>query len=299
MIHIFFVCGMYGHMIDYVINRFGYNDENFTTLTPRFDGSMHHGKASLLVMHHGSIKDFDRNVDTSPRTSAPFYPLVDAKFTDVVEMVSKVSPNWKLDRKIVVTSQTQESAELNLLFQYHKVATGVRNAGIEIFHSGIADTPFKFWNQGYQKFECMHRWEYREWFSKAWKDMVKDWMVHEPLGSDWLILDNQDLIQNLASYMRLIFTHCDLPWDDHIEEFLQIYRSAQQYIIDELALVNKICCNTVNQQDFKWQDLNVIAESLIQSKLRDQGYEIRCDGLNQFPTDSASLANVLYSTRVS
>jgi hypothetical protein len=297
MIHIFFVGGMYGHMIDYVINRFGYKNKSLHNLKPRFDGSMHHGATTHLAMHYNTIKDFDKPLERNQRTVAPFYPLIDAKFIDVVKKMSEVCPHWQLDRKILLTSQTIESSTLNLLFQYHKVASGVRNAGIKIFHEGIADTPFKGWNQNYTGFECMQRWEYREWFSIAWKKITRDWMVDVPLGSDWLVLDNKQFIENLSTHMRLIFAHCDLQWVEEAEKVIQDYGHAQQYIIDEFDLVENICHNVINQQDFYWSDLNVIAESLIQSKLRDQGYALQCNGLNQFPTSSASLANFLHKTR--
>ena len=35
-------------------------------------------------------------------------------------------------------------------------------------------------------------------------------------------------------------------------------------------------------------------EILIQKKLRDQGYEIKCDGLEEFPTDSMELHKLLW-----
>ena len=298
MIHTFFVCGMYGHMINYVLNHFACYDKADRALKPKFDGSMHHGHKTGLYLHCDSIDEFAQfPIPAEAKTSAPFYPLMDAKFSEVVNAVSCKSLTWPLDKKIVLTSQNLDSAALNILFQYHKVANGVRNAGLEIFYKGVEDSPFKAWNQNYTGFSCLHRWEFREWFSIAWKGIVKDWMIEQP-DSNWLVLDNRHFIDRLPAQMRLIFAHCNLPWKLGLDEWLHDYQAAQQYILEEFALVDKVCYHVVNQQNFYWKELNVIAESLIQSKLRDLGYEIRCQDLDRFPTDIAALSNLLYSVEV-
>lgn len=282
-------------MIDHVINHFADDTKQHELLKPQFDGSMHYGSQTGLNFHYQSINDFAQ-ISMSPdtRTSAPFYPLVDAKFKDVEHAMSLLSSSWALDKKIVLTSTNLDSAALNVLFQYHKVANGVRNAGMGIFYDAVPDSPFKAWNQSYSNFESMRRWEFREWFSIAWKGIVKDWAIGSKSDPTWLVLDNGEFIDQLPDHMRLIFAHCDLPWPQGLDQWLHDYRDSQQYIIEEFALIDKICNNIQNQQNFCWNELNVIAESLIQSKLRDLGYEIRCQDLDQFPTNVATLSNLLY-----
>lgn len=299
MIHIFFVCGMYGHMIDYVINRHDDRIKKGQGLRPQFDGSMHHGLESSLSLHCSSIKDFDKMPQLlNKQTSAPCYPLGDAKFNEVVQKVSSKSPSWAMDKKILLASHNLESAALNMLFQFHKVANGVRNAGLEIFYGNVPDSPFKSWNQNYTGFSCMRVWEFREWFSIAWKGIANDWIVKEPLDSSWLVLDNRQFINQISDHMRLVFAHCDLSWTSDLDGWIHEYQTSQQYILNEFALIDKICHSTVNLKNFCWKELNVIAESLIQSKLCDLGFEIRCQDLDQFPTDTATLSNLLYPIEV-
>lgn len=299
MIHIFFVPGMYGHMIDYAINRFAYKDPRFRPQNPASDGSMHRTDLPRVYAHHHSINDFKSCDFSDTRTTVPYYPLLDAKFYEVMQAVSNQCQTWALDKKILMTSMSLDSARLNLFFQYHKIADGVFfKAGMELFYGGAPDLSFKAWNSDYTSFSCMRRWELREWFSLAWKGLVKEWMIDPLPGSDWLVLDNKEFIHDITKKMHLIFSHCDLLWDPALESFLEDYRSAQYYILEEFALVDKICDNVINQQNFCWEECNVIAESLIQSKLRDQGYEIRCQDLDRFPTDIATLSNLLYSPEV-
>ena len=51
--------------------------------------------------------------------------------------------------------------------------------------------------------------------------------------------------------------------------------------------------NTVNNVLFEWNKVSIISEAIVQQRLRSLGYEIRCDGLNNFPTDSHTLGNLL------
>jgi hypothetical protein len=67
----------------------------------------------------------------------------------------------------------------------------------------------------------------------------------------------------------------------------------QQYIVDEFTLLDDICNNTINNIAFSWNPINIIAESIVQQRLRALGFEIQCDGLNNFPVDSKTLYNLL------
>jgi len=293
MIHIFFGFGMFGHMINYAINRFGFKDPSFKKVAPRHDGSMHSKLLPPLFMHHGcptNWHDIERN---NQHTSAPGYPLLDAKFEDIHLKISSQSATWPDDQKILITSHDLESAALNLLFQYHKVAHGIRNAGMEIFYSGIRGAPYKRWNQNYTDFESMRRWEFREWFSIAWKGIAHDFMVDSRSLQDWLVLDNRHFINDIKGSMHKVMQHCDFEYTPDLDNFLKEYLGAQQYILDEFDLIHKICYSVINNDDFEWDNINVIAEALVQSMLRDRGYDIRCQDLDDFPRTANQLAMFL------
>ena len=54
---------------------------------------------------------------------------------------------------------------------------------------------------------------------------------------------------------------------------------------------------TVNGNDLHWGELSIIDEAEIQRQLRENGWEIRCFGINNFPTSSAALKLLLYKNQ--
>ena len=62
------------------------------------------------------------------------------------------------------------------------------------------------------------------------------------------------------------------------------------------ALCNQIVDATLSGAVFDWQheSLTIISESWIQWKLRTQGFEIKCHGLDIFPTNSVNLQKLIY-----
>ena len=70
-------------------------------------------------------------------------------------------------------------------------------------------------------------------------------------------------------------------------------QQAQQYIVDEFNLLDQIVECSITNQPLKWQPINIIAEAIVQQQLRAKGYEIRCDGLDKFPTDAIMFNSLL------
>jgi hypothetical protein len=78
-----------------------------------------------------------------------------------------------------------------------------------------------------------------------------------------------------------------------LTQFCNKWTKAQQYIVDEYRLIDSIVSSILDNEDYNWPALNIIAESIIQKRLRDAGYELKCYNLNTFPTNSKTLANLL------
>ena len=60
--------------------------------------------------------------------------------------------------------------------------------------------------------------------------------------------------------------------------------------------VQKSHASTKLNFDFSWQEhiLPMASQAYIQWQLRNNGFEIRCDGLDNFPNDSVQLKSLLY-----
>jgi hypothetical protein len=246
--------------------------------------------------HWPSIKEIinahsSNTLDTNGITTLG-YPYQDRHFPEILEVMA---PLFRpLDSKILVYADTFEAAELNMLFQYYKIANGVEcNLGMSIFFNTIGSLA-KQWNDSYTSWQDMQPWEIREWFSMFYPGWIKEWYNSvNQVDDSFLKVPNTYILNDPNQAVSDIINHCNLTVKVGINEFLSRWRSAQQYIIDEYLLLAKITNCTVEQQQFKWKPLNIISESIIQQNLRSLGFEIRCDGLNTFPTDSKILYNLL------
>jgi hypothetical protein len=113
------------------------------------------------------------------------------------------------------------------------------------------------------------------------------------VDQQFLLVKNTDFLFNPVDTADKIFSHCKLTQKSGLVEFLNQWKQAQQYIVDEFNLLEQIIeCSTANQS-LSWKPNNIIAEAIVQQRLRAKGYEIQCDGLNTFPTDSETLYKLL------
>lgn len=92
---------------------------------------------------------------------------------------------------------------------------------------------------------------------------------------DFLSLDIQQPVSRLLPYH-----------DENIK--LQKY-------INQDSICNQIITSISNNNFLSWDPLPLLSESWIQWKLRELGYEIRCHGLDTFPTTSIQLKELLYN----
>lgn len=295
MIHVFFVPGMFGSTIEYVLRN--YTNE----LAPASgeildDGSLHSfAKQAHLKDIEGvnTLSEIVNNLynDNDISITTPIYPF---KKNHLPEIITAFQLIIGLDdRCILLYANDVASAELNILFQYYKICLGKLKKGLDTFY-GSNNHNFANWNKDYQHWKDMQDWELREWFSLFYVEYVQEWIDScTQVPADWLKIRNVDFLNQPQQSVDAIIKFCNLTSKPGIEEFFREWKQKQQYVIDEMSLINNIVKSTVEQTTFTWQPLNIIAESMIQQKLRSKGYEIRCDGLNTFPTDTKTLYDLL------
>jgi hypothetical protein len=287
MIHIFFVPGMFGTTIEYVLRNYTkeYEKINISILS---DGSMH---SFAKEYHPRNIDEINSNIHLNSKSIAtPIYPFKNQHLDDILKIYQIESS----DRCVLLHALNVESAELNLLFQYHKIADGLKvKLGLDIF-CGNNNHNITSWNKSYSSWKDMQPWELREWFSIFYTDWVQEW-VNSPtfVPSNWKIVSNIDVVNFPLDSFRQIIDFCGLTEDCGLENFSIKWKAAQQYIIDEFDLLDQIVYHTIAQEKFNWTAINIIAESIVQQRLRSKGYEIMCDGLNTFPTSSQDLYKLL------
>ena len=290
MIIVFFVPGMFGSTIEALTRSF----------TSEFVGK----SVSMDISIDGSMHIFSKQLHPLTRNEAlsmlqfpvdictPIYPMKDAKLNEIAAELLICDD----DKLIVIHANSSSDAELNMLFQYHKIATGVLNMSESIL-CGNNGHNIVNWNRNYTSWQEMQEWELREWMSIFYPQWILEWVDSKDVkfNCDPFLVSSIDILTNLKSTFLKISEYLGLTVINKKEltQFCNKWTKAQQYIIDEYKSIELIVNNTLSNKDYDWPILNIIAESIIQKRLRDAGYELKCYNLNRFPTNSKTLANLL------
>jgi hypothetical protein len=280
MIHVFFVPGMFGSTIEYILRS--YSNE----LTPVAgeildDGSLHSFIKAAHFRHIEHIDDFFKTGSVVDVTT-PIYPFKEQKLPEILKHFNQI--DTFSDSCLLMYADSTNSAELNMLFQYHKISIGV-NLGLDIFCHGNEHN-ITAWNPAYRHWSDMKTWQIREWISLFYTPWIQSWTESvQQVGSQFLTVKNTDFLSNPVDTADRIFAHCKLTQKPGLGKFLLQWQRAQQYIINEFKLLDQIVDCVIANQPLEWQPINIIAEAIVQQRLRAKGYEIRCDGLDKFPTD--------------
>jgi hypothetical protein len=289
MIHVFFVVGMFGSTLEYVLRNYS-NEYTSVAANVLPDGSMHSFKKECHPSSQSTIDLLLKSINNNSIT-VPTYPFQTLHLPEILEKYTEYINS--ASREILVYAANTRDAEMNMLFQYHKVATGHLQQGLDIFCSGNEHN-ITAWNADYKHWGEMRSWELREWISLFYVTWVQEWIESQnQVGDNFYKVSNIEILENLPEIVRKMLQHCDLTESAGLDDFAVHWRSKQQYIMDEFDLLDRVIECTINNVPFSWSPVNIIAEAIVQQRLRANGYEIRCDGLDVFPTDSATLYNLL------
>ena len=287
MINVFFVPGMFGTTIEYVLRNFtvehtpveGYICE---------DGSMHSFKK---LAHFKNLKSINlASFSQDYKITTPIYPFKDAHLPEILDIYK----NFISKTNILIYADSVSSAELNILFQFYKIAEGkVTNLGLDIF-ADINNINIRQWNSNYTSWQDMKRWEWREWFSFFYVEWTSEWQISKTqVPESFLKIKNTSILFDTEETLYKIIDFCKLTPKHGIKQFADEWQGFQQYIVDEFVLIDQIINQTIKNLDFGWNTLSIVSEAVIQQKLRSLNYEIQCDGLDVFPTDAKSLYSLL------
>jgi hypothetical protein len=302
MNHVLFPPGAFGTTIGYVLSRFSLG-ENIEKVCPTKlispDGSMHlaYGDINKRPGHwafQSQLENFfNGETDQHIKISTPIYPNPDLHANEIINLFEKHRPT---DKYVFLYIKDLYYSELNMIIQYYKIAHGVLNESLKIF-CGKNEHNIKQWNSNYTHWTQMQSWELREWLSLFYIDWVSEWIeAKNYVPSHWLVISTEEILNDTFNTFIKVCEYCNGYNESTYEElkyFSEVWRSKQQYLIDEYKLVNDIVKNSINKTNFDWVPLNIISESIIQQQLRSHGYEIKCHNLNSFPTNSIHLHHLM------
>ena len=281
---------MFGSTIEYVLRNFTQEYDPVEAEILK-DGSMHSFKKEAHLLNNSEILSFLE----SPKKDSiitPIYPFKEMHLPEILEKFSSAID--KNNTSFLLYADSLRSAELNLLFQYYKIINGHKSQlGLEIFYNN--ENNFVNWNKNYSCWQDMQIWELREWLSLFYVSWVKEWQESlNQVPDHFVCVKNTDFLYNTQETIFKIITSAGLTTRDGVTEFVRLWQQKQQYIVNEFDLLDQIINCTIDNQDLKWDPICIISEAIIQQRLRNKGYEIQCDGLNNFPVDAKTLYKLLY-----
>jgi len=299
MLHILFCPGTFGSTVFYLIRYFdksfkNFEDENFKDLITS-DGSMHGFFKTGHIKTKQELTDFfEGRWGENLRVTSPIYPMPDITAHEIVQQFALFKPN---DRYVFLYVPDQKYAEINLLAMYHKIANGIYSSldiG-KVFCNKDAITEIRQWNENYVSWKDMEVWELREWLSISWG--INEWFeVQDIIPNNWLKISNKEILENTReTFLKIVNHHREFDQSklDIFDQFVSHWRPKQQYLVDEQQLITDIVDAVHTDKFLEWNKLNIIAEAMIQHNLRKLGYNLKCYGLNEFPTTSDQIRKVI------
>jgi len=142
------------------------------------------------------------------------------------------------------------------------------------------------------------RWIMREFLSfylmPAWLDQVE---FHSSASPAALTISVSELLFNFVKTLSAIESSFGLKYQQPISNILPLHEKnlqLQTYLLHD-QICNSIINSIISGTDLSWSKLSLPSEAWVQWELRNHGFEIQCDGLDMFPTNSVHLKELLYS----
>jgi hypothetical protein len=299
MIHILFVPGTFGTTVQYAVRQFDKNliDNRIFYLEDELilsDGSMH---SFVKTGHYCLLQDLnnflDNRIDQDIVITSPIYPMSDAHAEPIIKLFCERRPN---DKYIFIYVADLDQAEITILAHYHKISTGSLNMTIETICGDNVHNIIN-WNPNYTHWSQMQLWEIREWFSIFYPAWVQEWIdAKQYIPATWISISSKDILADTRSTLLEVINYVggfNLGLTSEFDNFVNTWRPKQQYLLDEHTIIKNIVEFTISNTPYTWKKLNVISEAIVQRRLRDAGYEIKCYDLNEFPTASDDLHQLL------
>lgn len=285
MIHILYPPGGFGTTIEYCIRRFS---SRFTVpkINVSDDGSMH----LFIKEYHPKWTPENGKVSfIGSEISTVIYPNHTAIPAD--EVVDWFKKNIsEQDRVIFVMLGSIEQCIRNKLFMYYKINQGLQ---MSIFRGANERVPL--WDESCSSLEELETWQQRELLSMMCDEMYPQLAAANLKGQDWFNITPDHLLENFVETIKNIITYAGLELvnEEELNKFALEWRQRQQYILDNFALVQNIVSSVTESKNFSWPELKLIDEVLVQFWLADNGYDLNCYNLNEFPKTSSELAKYL------
>jgi len=244
------------------------------------------GKLAKFVRFHPKVKQEEsikENLETvlsSVEKIICLYPDADSVLLNINNVFDKISKTW-----------WPRSGPMNVL-------------QIENEYQQISDKIYQNWPVDRNTaFDEIPHWIKREFLSlylmPMWKDQVEWFLPEQFKNSNCQFLFLNDLLYNFENTLENIKQFLNLSFIKEIDQLIPMHKKmlASQLNLGQDLLCNQIVNSCVTDIEFEWAGkyLPLPSESWVQWQLRNLGFEIKCDGLNRFPTNSSELKKLIYT----
>lgn len=142
------------------------------------------------------------------------------------------------------------------------------------------------------------RWILRELLSfnlfNSWEDLV-EWYFpekYQPKADKMMFVSVEDLLYNTNKMLDDISRFLDLPLLRSFNEVVELHNknlADQKYMLQD-KIAKDVLESFYNNTDLEFDPaMTLVTEAYIQKHLRDNGYELLCDGLDNFPLTTKAL----------
>jgi len=298
MIHILFVGGSFGSMLEWGIRNYtGHYNAVDTAMTE--DGSMHNFDK---MYHPFDDSDYDAHAVLDKIVNLPkdsiitaTYPNAKISIQEIIEFFKQ--PEFEKDTVINVTVPNIDVAEKILLMNYHKLVVGL-GYGFDYFCLKHERNIIN-WNTNYKNWRDMQTWEFREWISLFYHEYVQEWIdAQQYCDPSWVKINPINIVRFYDEVIATVISYSRLTYADNLDADVKVQEwcSKQEEIFQEHEQAKLIVDKTISNEYMEWLPMNVMAEAIIQKRLRDRGYELRCFDLNTFPSNTNDLRNLIDAT---
>jgi hypothetical protein len=286
-IPIIFNGGSYGSFLHYILDIANTNDDN-SELPFTVEGGSHKFKRNLLSLSKLNTFNIKKHNNS--------------KF---IKYHPKRRVEQNLSEEINRIANITNKAILIYPSKNHKILT-INNYFFKIWNNWFDDADF--YDVGFPKgnnpksclytnwgisentpFSKIPKWIQREFISyylfPAWDDYYEWYFLETYSHPNLLIVTSNELLYNFIETISNVLLFCDIPHIRNLNRLDKVHckmMNLQQHINSDIICKN-IIDSFSNNTNYEFNNLSLIDEAWIQYTLRGRGYELRCDGLNEFP----------------
>lgn len=292
-VFIFYTSGSYGSWIEWLL---GYGHEThwqFISSSQLLDDGSSHSRNPItdpIIRHpngHAEIQQALLHIADSDFLTYRCIPKTSAEETidDIVNLVASK------EKTIYIAINTQDEKDIVVLNMDKKIKA-YRT------HLDVPTSVFQRWKRDATAISDLEDWEFRELFSLYYFPMIDS--LCSPIGTispDALTINIDEILYgDVDLLVKKMFSFCNIPLRDDVVPHMQKEHARMlelQQSIKELAIIKETINACLEGREIEIPPISLVAQAIIQKRLRDQGVELRCYGLNNWPKTSSELIKLL------